>query len=134
MTDSGSALWDEATLLAREEGLPFYDAAHIVMTMSTLALARVVPSSLRSALVAACARWLGDVRVDSLEAERVACWVFLEEKHGTSTAIVDPEDVAVRAMICLLWGEDEPVTDIDLAVDFFASLADVFPGIAGGLH
>lgn len=39
-----------------------------------------------------------------LEDARLICWKFLNEK-GSSEEIIDAEDAAVRALICVLYGE-----------------------------
>jgi hypothetical protein len=43
---------------------------------------------------------------DLLEA-KIACWTYLDAKHGSSTAIVDREDRLLRALLCVLEPEGD---------------------------
>ena len=40
-----------------------------------------------------------DSRREDLEVAHVACWKYLEQKHGNSVAIVDDEDRLIRASL-----------------------------------
>lgn len=119
-----------AALAAVSEGV----AAMMVMTFGVMAMAREVPPSLRAALVQGCARWLAGARTNgALEEARVECWKFLEAKHGDSTTIADREDIAVRALICVLWDEADEGDDLEMGLDFFAQIASQFGGLEEAL-
>lgn len=115
-----------ASLTAVSDGV----AAMMVMTLGVMAMARAVPYSLRAALVEACARWFAGVQPNgSLEEARVECWKFLEAKYGNSTTVEDREDLAIRALICILWDEANEGDDLETGLDFFAQIADRFGGL-----
>lgn len=108
-------------------------AAMQVMTVGVMAMAREVPASLRGALVDAGTRWLTDRSSPSLEAARVAAWQFLDAKNGSSVPVADREDMAVRALICVLWDEPDPGGDLEMSLDFYAGIAQRFGGLESAL-
>src|SRR5262245_56581782 len=57
----------------------------------------------------------GNVDRDFLQSVKVECWEFLKAKHGNSAAIVDREDRAVRAMLCVLEPSGDAVAADDTA-------------------
>jgi len=112
------------------------------MSVLTTALDLVrddLPGVGRSALSMAEGRWLKG-EPGNLTASRIACWEYLQARNGNSTAIADREDFAMRALICVLY-EDEDQSDIGetvgFALDMFAAL-EVEPeslmAIADGAH
>lgn len=108
-------------------------AAMMVMTFGVMAMAREVPHQLRAGLVEACARWFAVQPTGSLEEARVECWKFLEAKHGNSTTVADREDMAVRALICVLWDEADEGEELEMGLDYFAQIADRFGGLEPAL-
>jgi hypothetical protein len=44
---------------------------------------------------------------DDLRAAKIACWTYLDARHGSSTAIVDREDRLLRALLCVLEPEGD---------------------------
>ena len=113
-------LFAEVEQVAATSNCDSADASMQVMCIRTLEMTKAVPPGLRPALVDSASRWLVGNETPSLEPARVACWQFLEGKNGNSTTINDREDVAVRALICVLC--DEPDDDLDMSIDFFESL------------
>ena len=98
-----------------------------VMTFGVMAMAREVPHSLRAGLVAGCARWFAGMQPErSLTRYRVECWKFLDAKHGNSTTVADREDMAVRALICILWDKPHEGGHLAQGLDYFAHLAEEF--------
>lgn len=102
-----------------------------VMAIVVMAMAGEIPESLQSAFMSATQRWYaGQSTLGSLQSASVACWEYLEAKNGSSTEINDRSDIAVRALICVLWDEEPDDDDLQMTLDFFAPLADRFGGIA----
>jgi hypothetical protein len=75
-----------------------------------------LPELLRARLELVNTAW-GEGRVDPafLRTVKIECWEFLDAKHGNSTAIVDREDRAVRAMLCLLEPNGDALAASDTA-------------------
>jgi len=59
---------------------------------------------------------------DQLEAERIKCWNYLDER-GASTNTQDKEYCALRAVICLLHAQ-QPSDDIGELIEFFLEMVD----------
>lgn len=109
-------------------------AAMAVMMLATMAMAGEIPAELRPALADAQERWIsGRIPARTLEVWRVECWKFLESKNGNSTAVVDREDLAIRALICLLWDEADEGGDLDLGLEYFSWIAGQFGGLEEAL-
>jgi hypothetical protein len=53
--------------------------------------------------------------------------------NGSSSVISDREDLAVRALLCVLWDEVPTSDDFEMTLEFFAPLADGFGGIEPAL-
>ncbi len=115
---------------AAAEAIPVATAAMRTMTFGTMAMAQDLPPVLHPALVAAMERWLGGAgEGPELTEHCVAAWVFNETKNGNSTTIADQTDIAVRALICILWEEalvDDQSWD---TLEFFTSLAERYGGL-----
>jgi hypothetical protein len=115
----------DADAVTTTEGISSTAAAMWVMVVQALAMAAHVPIELRQALVAASARWYTrDCDPPRLEEWRVASWRFLQAKHGNSTTVIDLSDVAVRALICVLWDDEPSGEDADMSLDYLGSLLD----------
>lgn len=115
---------------AAVEAIPVPTAAMRTMTFGTMAMARDLPPVLRPALMAAMERWLvGAGEGPELTNHRVAAWEFTNAKNGNSTSINDTTDIAVRALICILW--DEALVDDQYwdTLEFFSSLAERYGGL-----
>jgi hypothetical protein len=54
-----------------------------------------------------------------MTAARKACWQYLE-KNGSSTAVGDREDLALRALLCVL--EPHPRNDISDTAEWFSAM------------
>jgi hypothetical protein len=66
-----------------------------------------LPETGRKALNLATAFWLrGQGQAESLLTARIDCWNYLDSKHR-STDILDREDAAMRAVMCVLYAEPE---------------------------
>jgi hypothetical protein len=75
-----------------------------------------LPDLLRARLALVNTAWsAGSVDAAFLRAVEIECWEFLDAKHGNSTAIVDQEDRAVRAMLCLLEPNGDALAASDTA-------------------
>jgi hypothetical protein len=73
-----------------------------------------LPEPLQARLEQVNMTWsTGVVDPDFLRSVKLESWEFLEAKHGNSSSVVDREDRAVRAMLCLL----EPAGDAGAASD-----------------
>ena len=123
MTVTEDQVWTEVERVVAAEGVSQPVAAMRVMTVTVMGLARDVPPALRGGLADACARWLANQPVGSLEPARVAAWQFLDEKNGSSSTVADATDAVVRALICILWDEAQ-ATDLDLAVEAFVGFVN----------
>ncbi len=89
-----------------------------------------VPAELQEQPVAAERRWLAPVGpLPALAAGRVAAWQFLDAKNGDSTKIEDRIDLAVRALICVLWDEADEGSEMEDGLEFFALLAERYGGL-----
>ena len=122
---SSTRLRNAVDAVTTVEGVSETAAAMWVMVVEVLALAEFVPADLREALLDAARRWyLRSSEVPPLESWRVASWRFLQTKHGNSTAVSDRVDIAVRALICVLWDEEPTKDDTDLTLDYLGSLLD----------
>lgn len=82
----------------------------------------LLPPIGQASLEIAKAYWLQGVgQEEDLEAARDKCWQYLDQK-GRSAAIVDDEDVAMRAVLCVLYplsDEDDYLSD---SMEWFADL------------
>lgn len=68
--------------------------------------------------------WLEGIgQADSLLAARVECWNYLDAK-GSGCDIRDPEDAAMRALICVLYAEPESDDFSAETVRCFANMLD----------
>lgn len=109
-------------------------AAMQTMTLGVSAMAPDLPRQLLGELVAAEGRWLTHaVCVPGLENARVAAWRFLEAKNGNSTMIRDRVDLAVRALICVLWDYPDEGVELEDGLEFFAQLAERYGGLERAL-
>jgi hypothetical protein len=81
--------------------------AHALALLDVLEIrARDLPPQLLEQVPDVVGMWRqGTVDAARLTDVRVACWQFLEAKHGTSTAITDDEDRAVRLLVCACFAE-----------------------------
>ena len=113
-------------------GLTEPQAAMLTIVLEVLALAGHVPTELRRTVVAAATRWyLGVSGGEALEPMRVACWQYLERRHGNSTTVTDLTDLSVRGLICVLYDDEPTLEDIEMTFDYFGALIDRFEGKAG---
>jgi hypothetical protein len=95
----------------------------LVMVTELEATPVSLPPELAGVLVNARAYWQGDIsRRADLEAARIACWAYFQQKNGNSVAIVDDEDRLIRASICVL--DPEP-GDLENASDRAEWLCDM---------
>lgn len=114
---------------AAREGLAHSDAVMQTMTLGVLAVAGRIPAELRPALFVAGTRWLTtDPVLVRLEPFRVQAWEFLERKNGDSASVRDQVDVAVRALLCVLW-EDETAQSLDELLAYFTELLGSHEGV-----
>lgn len=98
-----------------------------IMTLKTIAMAKDLPDELREDLAAAARRWLtSESPLLSMEVARVAAWRFLEAKNSGSTTSMERTDVAVRALICVLWDEADEDGDMEDGLESFAQLAEQY--------
>lgn len=105
-------------------------AAMQTMTLGVMAMAEDLPANLKEQLVAAERRWLAPVDpLPVLTAGRVAAWQFLGAKNADSTTIEDRVDIAVRALICVLWDEADEGSEMEDGLEFFAQLAERYGGL-----
>ena len=116
------------TLMARYKATPGSDADKWQVLMielgSLVAADESLPDQFRERLKQVNSAWLdGKVNREFLLSIKRECWGILESKHGTSVAIVDREDRAVRAMLGLL----EPSGDA-IAADNTADFVDAMLG------
>jgi hypothetical protein len=82
----------------------------------------LLPHELKRYMALASRYWKNRVGSSKdLEAARIACWEFLEKK-GRSTGIVDAEDAAIRALICVLYDESIDAEFLDDATYWFFSV------------
>jgi hypothetical protein len=108
-------------LMARYNGAAAESADKWAALMSAIGALVVsygnLPRPLQERLEQVNRAWRADgVDPEFLRCVKHECWEFLQAKHGNSTAIVDREDRAVRAMLGLL----EPAGD-DIAASDTAS-------------
>jgi hypothetical protein len=83
-----------------------------------------LPHALKKYAGLASVYWGRGVGSDKeLEDARLICWKFLEEK-GSSAQIVDVEDAAVRALICVLYGELANADFVDDMTYWFFSVLE----------
>jgi hypothetical protein len=75
-----------------------------------------LPPGLHARLAQVNAIWAaGSADEEFLRSVKLECWEFLEDKHGNSTSIVDQEDRAIRAFLCLLEPAGDDVAASDTA-------------------
>lgn len=91
---------------------PLADRRTVMRVMTRwIGLARAdLPTVGLTALSVAEEHWVKDIPSDLLES-RVACWRYLDAKNGNSTTIGDREDHAMRALICVLFDDEEDLGD-----------------------
>jgi hypothetical protein len=67
--------------------------------------------------------WDGAGPTDSVQLldSKITCWTYLDEKHGNSTTIADPEDRVLRALLCVLEPESDSA-DMSDGVEWFAAM------------
>lgn len=81
-----------------------YERMMKALTLVVELVADDLPPLGLTALAAARRRWLGPETADTpLLEHRIACWKYLDAKHGNSTTIADREDHALRAVIAVLF-------------------------------
>lgn len=81
-----------------------------------------LPATLAAYLPKLIALWRsGEPDREVLAHTKRECWTFLKTKHGNSVDILDCEDRAVRAMLCLV----EPAGDRQYASDTASCLDDM---------
>ena len=101
MNRSSEVFLQEVELVAAVEHIATDEAAYLVMMLHVMAMARHIPPELRTALASAVVMHFDPGSDDRpVEPYRGQCWEYLDRKNGTSTAIGDRTDVAVRALIC----------------------------------
>lgn len=82
----------------------------------------LLPHGLKTYVELASRYWKGRVGSSKeLESARIACWDFLEKK-GRSTGVVDAEDAAIRALICVLYDESIDAEFLDDTTYWFFSV------------
>ncbi|MFT3943631.1 MAG: hypothetical protein QM705_07385 [Ancrocorticia sp.] len=115
---------------AIREGVPIGTAAMRTFALAAMAVAVDIPESLRPGLVAGLNRWfVGMGSGESLMSHRIAAWEYLEQKNGSSGAIVDDVDRAVRILIYLLWDEGSDDGDLSDGLDFLVPLLNQYGGL-----
>lgn len=83
-----------------------------------------LPETGRKALNSATAFWLrGQGQAEDLLTARIDCWNHLDFKHR-STDILDREDAAMRAVMCVLYAEPKSDDFSAEAVRWFADMFD----------
>lgn len=83
-----------------------------------------LPKTGRNALSSATAFWLsGQGQAEDLLTARIDCWNYLDSKHR-SIDILDREDAAMRAVMCVLYSEPESDDFSAEAVRWFADMFD----------
>lgn len=83
-----------------------------------------LPDTGRNALSSATAFWLsGQGQAEDLLTARIDCWNYLDSKHR-SIDILDREDAALRAAMCVLYAEPESDDFSAEAVRWFADMFD----------
>lgn len=118
---------------AAVEGIPLTTASMRTITLCAMAMASDLPREFRPALLAGAQRWLLDEGSSvPLEPYRVAAWLFLKEKNGTTITINDRVDLAMRALIGILWDEEDE-EDLGDSWDFLAHLATKYGGLESAL-
>lgn len=121
---------DRSQLEAYLEGVTQRSNAHeahlILMRFMCRCLSLVqqlLPETGRKAFGLATSFWLeGEGPAEGLLAARIECWSYLDAK-GRSTEIIDVEDAAMRALICVLYAEPESE---DFSADTVRWFADMF--------
>lgn len=94
------------------------------MCRCLLLVQEFLPETGRNALNLATAFWLsGQGQAEDLLTARIDCWNYLDSKHR-STDILDREDAAMRAVMCVLYAEPEPDDFSAEAVRWFADMFD----------
>lgn len=97
------------------------------MTRRVIAIAKDLPDELLDGVAAAERQWLSnEASVPHVEDLRVAAWRFLEAKNGNSVTIDDNSDIAVRALICVLWDEADEDGAMEEGLEFFARLEEQY--------
>lgn len=119
---------DDIRRLALRHSISEPEAAMMAMTTDVMAMAREIPLDLRHGLVLASQRWFAREQGAPPTAEALrACWAHLERK-GRMSIILDNEDRAIRALICVLSDDANPSGDLNMTLDFFASVAGAYLG------
>jgi len=111
---------DRAQALGLDQGVALMQ----LMAAGLRAMLDDMPEQLAQAYESARRRW---VEMDSsalLEGWRVSAWNHLGQKNGNSTTIDDAEDIAVRALICVLWDDAVGPDEYGMTADFFTQLMD----------
>ena len=94
---------------------------NLAMTAELQRFADSLPPWAIAHLQTADAYWRGDdSRREALLDARLAAWNFLETKNRSSVTIVDNEDRLIRALICVLFADDDG--DHDMTAEFFADM------------
>ena len=104
------------------------DEGHIVlnrfMCHCLMAVRDTLPQVAQSALDEAWQFWgRGNGSKDELLKARLARWAYLESK-GRSVDIIDREDAAIRATLCVLYADFESEEHSDETMFWFADMFD----------
>lgn len=114
---------------AVRRALTVEEASMKVMTQIVLNMAPNIPHELLPAMESASRRWGGTgtgTRPSELEEARVRAWKFLKARNGTSVLVKDAVDVAVRALICVLYDSVHEDGDLVDTMEFLADLIDQY--------
>lgn len=122
MNADAQALDTDSTERAKTLGVDQGVALTQVMVLGLVAMVDDLPEQLAQAYESARRRWMDTDLSVVLEGWRVSAWNYLDEKNGNSTTIDDAEDIAVRALICVLWDDAVGPDEYGMTVDFFAHL------------
>jgi hypothetical protein len=106
-------LLDEIDASSARFRIPFALAGMRTMTLGVMVLMRFIPTELRFNVALGVQRWYGvDLPSVAMKEARVICWNYLREKNSSKMRVVDDEDRAIRALICILW--DDPGDDAEM--------------------
>lgn len=107
LKDPDDAVRDAEEAARSSGGRPY---RHLMMDMTQALRPRLqgLPNVAAEALEVAEGYWQqSDGAPEDLVSARVACWEYLDAKNGSSAVVEDQEDHLVRAVICILFEEDE---------------------------
>lgn len=118
------AYWKSLTSELSEQAA--FRSSMIAMCKGLKLVASDLPSVARGALNCALNYWVQDCGDNAdLAVAREMCWQFLDKK-GRSIAIVDREDISLRALLCVLYAE--PISEDFISENFhwFVSMLNRF--------